>query len=80
VTAGLSSPSIGGGQLLYVRHERKRDVLKLAPLARGEGRTLLAKRRGMLWSTALSKRRAYVTAIRGTGPSQKILSAKRKGE
>jgi hypothetical protein len=80
VTAGLSNPSIGGGQLLYVRHERRRDLLKLAPLASGEGRTLLAKRRGTLWSTALSKRRAYVTAISGTGPSQKILSAKRKGK
>jgi hypothetical protein len=77
VTAGLSNPSIGGGQLLYVRHERRRDLLKLAPIAHGDGRTLLAKRRGTLWSTALSKRRAYVTVIRGTGPSQKILSAKR---
>lgn len=77
VTAGLSNPSIGGGQLLYIRHERRRDLLKLAPIAHGDGRTLLAKRRGTLWSTALSKRRAYVTVIRGTGPSQKILSTKR---
>ena len=77
VTVGLSNPSIGGGQLLYVRHERRRDLLKLAPIASGEGRTLISKRRGTLWSTALSKRRAYVTAISGTGPSQKILSAKR---
>jgi MFS family permease len=77
VTAGLSNPSIGGGQLLYVRHERRRDLLKLARVKSGEGRTLISKRRGTLWSTALSKRRAYVTAISGTGPSQKILSAKR---
>jgi hypothetical protein len=77
VTAGLSNPSIGGGQLLYVRHERRRDLLKLARVKSGEGRTLISRRRGTLWSTALSKRRAYVTAISGTGPSQKILSAKR---
>jgi hypothetical protein len=77
VTAGLSNPSIGGRHLLYVRHERRRDLLKLARVKGGEGRTLLSKRRGTLWSTALSKRRAYVTAISGTGPSQKILSAKR---
>jgi hypothetical protein len=76
-TVGLSNPSIGGGQVLYVRHERRRDLLKLARIKGGEGRTLISKRRGTLWSTALSKRRAYVTAISGTGPSQKILSAER---
>jgi hypothetical protein len=77
VTAGLSNPSIGGKHLLYVRHERRRDLLKLARIRGGEGRTLITKRRSTLWSTALSRRRAYVTAISGTGPSQKILSAKR---
>jgi hypothetical protein len=76
VTAGLSNPSIGGKHLLYVRHERRRDLLKLARIRGGEGRTLITKRRSTLWSTALSRRRAYVTAISGTGPSQKILSAK----
>jgi hypothetical protein len=77
VTVGLSNPSIGGKDLLYVRHERRRDLLKLARLAGGEGRTLISKRHGTLWSTALTKKRAYVTAISGTAPSQKILSAKR---
>jgi hypothetical protein len=77
VTVGLSNPSIGGESLLYVRHERRRDLLKLARLGGGEGRTLLSKRHGTLWSTALTKRRAYVTAISGTSPTQKILSAKR---
>jgi hypothetical protein len=77
VTAGLSNPSLGGKHLLYVRHERRRDLLKLARIKGGEGRTLLSKRHGTLWSTSLGKQRAYVTAISGTGPSQKILSAKR---
>jgi hypothetical protein len=77
VTVGLSNPSIGGKDLLYIRHERRRDLLKLASLAHGEGRTLISRRHGTLWSTALTKRRAYVTAISGTAPSQKILSAKR---
>jgi hypothetical protein len=77
VTVGLSNPSIGGKRLLYVRHERRGDLLKLARLQGGEGRTLMRKRHGTLWSTALTKKRAYVTAIRGIGPSQKILSVKR---
>jgi hypothetical protein len=77
VTVGLSNPSLGGKDLLYVRHERRRDLLKLARLAGGEGRTLISKRHGTLWSTALTKKRAYVTAISGTAPRQKILSAKR---
>jgi hypothetical protein len=77
VTVGLSNPSIGGKDLLYVRNERRRDLLKLASVAHGEGRTLISRRHGTLWSTALTKRRAYVTVISGTAPSQKILSAKR---
>lgn len=42
-----------------------------------KGRTLLSKRTGTLWSTALSAERAYVTQIRGTAPRQRILSVGR---
>jgi hypothetical protein len=78
VTDGLSNPSIRGRDLLYVRHTRRADRLKLASLrGRGSGRTLLSRRGGTLWSTALSSRRAYVTLIHGTGPRQRILSVGR---
>jgi hypothetical protein len=73
---GLSNPSIRGGRLLYVRHERRVDKLKLARLRGGKGRTLLQRRSGTLWSTALGHTRAYVTQIHGTAPRQRILSAK----
>jgi len=52
--------------------------LKLASLrGGGVGRTLLSKRTGTLWSTALSAERAYVTQIHGTAPRQRILSVSR---
>ena len=75
---GLSNPSIRGGALLYVRHTRRGDRLKLASLkGGGKGRTLLSTRSGTLWSTALSNKRAYVTQISGTAPQQRILSVRR---
>lgn len=75
---GLSNPSIQGELLLYVRHTKRTDRLKLARVGgRGPGRTLLSRRRGTLWSTALSDKRAYVTHIAGTTPQQRILSVKR---
>lgn len=77
VTDGLSNPAIRGGALLYVRHTRRADRLKLASLGAGKGRTLVSRRRGTLWSTALTKERAYVTLISGTAPAQRILSVKR---
>jgi hypothetical protein len=75
---GLSNPSIRGRLLLYVRHTRRADRLRLARVGgRRPGRTLLSRRRGTLWSTALSDRRAYVTQIAGAAPRQRILSVKR---
>jgi hypothetical protein len=75
---GLSNPSIQGDALLYVRHTRRADRLKLVRLGgRGSGRTLLSRRGGTLWSTSLSQKRAYVTQIHGTRPRQKILSVGR---
>ena len=76
---GLSNPSISGKALLYVRNTRRADRLKLTSVAgAGTGRTLLSRRTGTLWSTALSEKRAYVTLIRGRGPRQKILSVARR--
>lgn len=76
--AGLSNPAIRGDALLYVRHTRRGDQLKLASLqSGGKGRTLLVNRSGTLWSTALSAKRAYVTQIHGTAPRQRILSVSR---
>jgi len=77
-TDGLSNPSLQGGALLYVRHTRRADRLKLVHLkGRGPGRTMLSRRGGTLWSTALSRQRAYVTLLHGTRPRQKILSVRR---
>ena len=75
---GLSNPTLRGDDLLYVRHTDGADLLKLASLrGSGVGRTLLSKRTGTLWSTALSAERAYVTQIHGTAPRQRILSVSR---
>ena len=77
-TEGLSNPSINGRSLLYVRSSARADRLKLARVGGGgSGRTLLSRRTGTLWSTALSDRRAYVTLIHGSRPRQKILSVQR---
>ncbi len=73
-TEGLSNPSVRGKRLLYVRHTARADKLKLSSLGGGAGRTLLSRRGGTLWSTALGGKRAYVTQINGTAPRQKILS------
>ena len=77
-TEGLSNPSLRGVALLYVRNTRRADRLKLTGAAgHGPGRTLLSRRRGTLWSTALSDQRAYVTLIQGTRPRQRFLSVAR---
>jgi hypothetical protein len=78
-SAGLSNPSVRGSKVLYVRASRERQghqsiavpdlhqKLMLTSLhGRGRGRTLY--RRGgstVLWSTALTAKRAYVTILRG---------------
>jgi MFS family permease len=77
IREGLSNPTIRGDDLLYVRHTRRADRLKLATVGGGAGRTLLSRHGGTLWSTALSKQRAYVTLIHGTRPRQRILSVGR---
>jgi hypothetical protein len=77
VVDGLSNPSLRGDALLYVRHGDRSDRLMLARVGGGRGRKLLARRNGTLWSTALSRKRAYVTQIAGTAPRQRIISVGR---
>jgi hypothetical protein len=74
-TVGLSNPSLNGGELLYVRHARRADRLTLTRAGGGQGRALLSRRRGTLWSTALSTKRAYVTLL--LGAAQRIVSVAR---
>jgi hypothetical protein len=75
---GVSNPSIRGKHLLYVRHTKGADQLKIRKVSGGgKGRTLLSRRGGTLWSTALTEERAFVTHIHGTAPRQKVISAKR---
>jgi hypothetical protein len=71
---GLSNPSLNGDKLLYVRSTPRGDRLKVKSLgARGSGRTIFRRPTGTMWSTALARRRAYVTLISGTRPQQKIV-------
>jgi hypothetical protein len=77
-TSALSSASVQGKRVLYVLTTDKRQRLKLkSRSSKGDGRTLYS--RGLkgptLWSTELSRKRAYVTLLRGSG--SKILSVKR---
>lgn len=75
---GLSSPALGGHDLLYVRTTSRGDVLKLVSVGGGgSGRTLMRQRHGTLWSTALAQKRAYVTVLHGSGPRARIVSVAR---
>ncbi|HEY8466047.1 MAG TPA: hypothetical protein VIL04_04520 [Solirubrobacterales bacterium] len=73
VTAGLSNPSLGGKRILYVRHTRKRDQLRLRRIGGGD-RGLLSRKGPTLWTTALGKKRAYVTVLKGRKPRARIIS------
>jgi hypothetical protein len=69
---------VRGHALLYVRSTRRADHLKLRSIGgHGKGRTLLSRPTGTLWSTALDRRRAYVTVIGGSAPRQRIISVHR---
>jgi hypothetical protein len=88
-SAAISNPSVRGSKVLYVRASRERQGhqsiavpdlhqrLMLTSLhGRGRGRTLY--RRGgnaVLWSTALTAKRAYVTILRG-GPTRIVSVAR----
>lgn len=73
VTDGLSNPTLRGNRILYVRHTRKRDQLRLRKIGGGD-RRLLSRKRSKLWSTALSNKRAYVTVLNGRKPRARIIS------
>jgi hypothetical protein len=77
-TSALSSASVQGKRVLYVLTTSERQRLKLKSRRRkGDGRTLYS--RGLkgptLWSTELSRKRAYLTLLRGR--QSKIVSVKR---
>jgi hypothetical protein len=74
--AGLSSPSLYGQAMLYVRTERNHDELRLRKLERG-GRDRRLRTGNRLWSTALSAKRAYVTVLAGTKPASRVVSVRR---
>lgn len=80
---GLSNPSVLNRRVLYVRSTRKRHQLRLKRLeAKGRGRARLLSLpldRATLWSTALTRQRAYVTILRGSGnpPNARIVSVAR---
>jgi len=75
---GLSNPSLHGKHLAYVQHARRSDRLKFGKLKRPrKARVLLSRSPRTLWSTAITNKRVYVTVIRGTGPSQRVISVKR---
>ena len=88
-TAALSSPSVLGKRLLYVRTSRARQgpqVTRAPKLrqrlmlkrigSRGRGRRIYSRgERRQLWSTSLSTRRGFATLLGRGGP--KIISVKR---
>jgi hypothetical protein len=80
---GLSNPSVLNRRVLYVRSTRKRHQLRIKRIGtKGPGRARLLSRplnQATLWSTALSRERAYVTILRGTGnpPNARIVSVSR---
>ncbi|HEX2128877.1 MAG TPA: hypothetical protein VHF58_06635, partial [Solirubrobacterales bacterium] len=75
---GLSNPSIEGKYLAYVQHVRRSDRLRVGKLKRPRrARVVLSRAPRTLWSTALTKERAYVTVIGGTAPRQRVISVKR---
>ena len=81
-SAALSNPSVRQGEkvtkLLYVRATRERQRLMIKRLGgKRHGRAIFSRkgRKAMLWSTALSAERAYVTLLVGGGA--KLVSVKR---
>jgi hypothetical protein len=80
--AALTSASVEGDgrktKLLYVRATRKRQRLMIKRVGRkGPGHAILSRkgRRPMMWSTALSAERAYVTLLSRGG--SRIVSVRR---
>lgn len=77
--AGLFNPSVGGGRLAYVRSSRGRDRLMVRSMrGHGRGHAIYSRRRarGAIWSSALTRRRAFFTVLRGPGGQANLLSAR----
>ena len=75
----LFNPSVYDGRFVYVRTDGGRTKLLFRALdGKGRGRTLLKRKAsgGLIWSTALSADRVYLTLLDpdDTAPSAEIVS------
>lgn len=76
-THALSNPSLQGAAMLYVRStDKRRHQLRIRNLKRGGNRNLHSGRT-RLWSTDLTRTRAYVTVMKGRRAHSKIASVAR---
>jgi hypothetical protein len=73
----LTTPSLNGNALLFVRIGDKRQRLVMKRLGTSRSRSVYSRRKGngILWSTSLTRKRAYATLI--TGSKTRIISVSR---
>jgi hypothetical protein len=77
--AGLFNPSVRGRRLAYVRSVRGRDRLMVrSKHGHGRGHAVFSqrRRRGWVWSTALTRRRVFFTVLRSAGGAADLLSVR----
>ena len=79
--AGLFNPAVRGKRIAYVRSTRGRDRLMVRKLrGHGRGRAVHSsrRRRGMIWSTALTRTKVFFTVLRfaGTQPHARLVSVR----
>jgi hypothetical protein len=76
--AGLFNPALGGGRIAYVRSSSGRDQLMIRQLrGHGAGHAIYSRRRrrGAIWTSALTRRRVFFTVLRGGSGRANLLSA-----
>ncbi len=77
--AGLYNPAVAGARIAYVRSSRGRDRLMVRGLSgRGSGHAILSRRhrRGVIWSTAMTRRRVFFSVLKGSAGQANLLSAR----
>ena len=74
--SGVSNPSVRGAKMLFVLNKRSNDELRLKRIGSG-GFGSKVTQRPRLWSTSLTKKRAYFTVLTGSDGSSKIRSKTR---
>jgi len=74
----FAGPSIAGRKIAYVASDRKRQTVRIKGLRGGLGKTVLKRRDSppTLWTTALSRKRVYVTQV-AKGGRGKLISTDR---